>query len=206
MTGKYNRKTHLFDKMLSEFDKLSPGEKKAIVEELRSRDAGDPIADQRRAAGREMEVRFWETARFGKELDGSLATRGFSHSEMPDWVRLAALDILVRWNEKDPSLRTCVHSPDPLSPQPISSAAWKPGLIVCMKCMHLLMCAPGSREDRTCDHCRKYVPEGEAIFSLVTTIPPLMYQFGACRECTDREGFATAGEEIAPPTTRKADK
>lgn len=47
----------------------------------------------------------------------------------------------------------------------------------------------GSREDRTCDRCRTYVPTGRALHPVLVHVTPHMVAGGAlCRACVDLEG------------------
>lgn len=102
----------------------------------------------------------------------------------PAWVRLGLFNALVTWQAGKGS--TCVHSPDPRKPQPVHSAAWRPGLMVCDYCSHLLALPRGSIADRRCDDCGRVTggPENDdCIYSCVVSFGPLTYSFGACSDC-----------------------
>src|SRR5690606_34913467 len=62
-------------------------------------------------------------------------TAAMPASQHPGWVRLSVLDSLVRWFAG--TADTCIHNPHPSRPQPVMSAAWKPGLVVCGRCTRL---------------------------------------------------------------------
>ena len=65
----------------------------------------------------------------------------------------------------------------------------------------VLMCdfnpeGPGSREDRTCDRCRKYVEVGTLFRTLPLTLSfagdghiNIVFTLGICQECTEIEGI-----------------
>ncbi|MFD8556804.1 hypothetical protein ACFV1N_05885 [Streptosporangium canum] len=101
--------------------------------------------------------------------------------EHPDWVRLGFLDTIARWVTGQAA--TCTHNPHPARPQPILTAAWKPGLVVCSACAHLLQLPKGSARDRTCDGCGVIVPGSGTIWSTAVTHGGLVYQVGVCEPC-----------------------
>ncbi|MDL4815478.1 hypothetical protein [Actinomadura opuntiae] len=105
-------------------------------------------------------------------------------ADHPAWIRLGITDTLVRWHAG--SADTCMHAPHPLRPRPVFAAAWRPGLVVCGACGHLLAIPPDSDTDRTCDGCGK-VTAGPAhddpIYPLTIVCGALTYQAGACRDC-----------------------
>ena len=48
---------------------------------------------------------------------------------------------------------------------------------------------PGSREDRTCDRCRCYVPQGDALHMFVFLATPRIHLAGGlCASCASKEG------------------
>ena len=48
---------------------------------------------------------------------------------------------------------------------------------------------PGSREDRTCDRCRCYVPQGDALHMFVYAPTPRIHLAGGlCGSCAAKEG------------------
>jgi hypothetical protein len=106
--------------------------------------------------------------------------------EIPDWLRLGAVDAYRQWFNGD--ARTCMHSPREDRPEPVWSCAWKPGLITCTRCTHLLQ-AVGAK-DKTCDACGRVTtgPEhGDGIYVLSTVLGALVHQAGACRDCMPPE-------------------
>lgn len=107
-----------------------------------------------------------------------------SPGEHPDWARLGALAALVTWLGGRGS--TCVHSPHPIRPQPIVAAAWRPDLMVCAACTHLLRLPCNNPADRTCDACGRVctgVDAGDPIWPASFVIGPLQYLLGACIDC-----------------------
>jgi hypothetical protein len=103
---------------------------------------------------------------------------------VPDWVRLGALDTLVCWITGGAS--TCMHSPVPDRPTPLYAAAWRPGLIACGACVHLLALPRGYVADRRCDGCGHLttgVGNGDGIWPTVVALGPLSYSLGCCRDC-----------------------
>jgi hypothetical protein len=103
-------------------------------------------------------------------------------AEIDGWLRLGAVATLAQWFCGRG--RTCVHSPDPRLPAPVFSCAWKPGLVVCARCLALL--AAPRRVDNVCDRCGRPcagVESGDAIVPLAVVVGALTYQAGACGEC-----------------------
>lgn len=103
---------------------------------------------------------------------------------VPDVVLLQALDILARWC--DGGIRLCLHAPHPSRPEPVATALWRPGLIVCGRCPHLLTLRPGSVADRSCDlcgHVAEGTEHGDPIYPATFQHGPLVVLFGACRDC-----------------------
>lgn len=103
-------------------------------------------------------------------------------TEIDEWIRLGALDTLILW--VDGRARTCMHSPDYRRPQPVFSCAWRPGLVVCMGCLHLLNVA--GEADKTCDRCG-HICEGvdadDGIYTGTVWLGALGFQFGTCAGC-----------------------
>ncbi len=101
----------------------------------------------------------------------------------PDWTRLGALAALVTWVAGQGS--TCLHSPHPARPQPIVAAAWRPDLMVCAHCTHLLQLPRNGDSDRRCDSCGRVcdVEAGDLIYPAALVLGPMQYLLGACTEC-----------------------
>ncbi len=95
------------------------------------------LVDQAAAAGREVRNRMVEAgARLSEAAD------------VPDWLRLQALEALVGFVAG--TARTCRHNPSPRHPRPLAAAAWRPGLVICGgDCRYLL--ALSGDDDRRCD-------------------------------------------------------
>lgn len=128
--------------------------------------------------------------------DAAAAGHGHFHNgpadDHPAWVRLGALHALVSWTES--AANTCMHAPTPTRPQPIAAAAWKPDLVVCARCTHLLALPRNSAADRTCDGCGHLTgtQQDDGIHPGLIQLGPLMWSFGACTTCHYRP---------APPAT-----
>jgi hypothetical protein len=126
--------------------------------------------------------------RYAQQLIGDMADVG----EAPGWARLGTFDALVRWMQDDS--RTCMHNPEPLRPAPVYACAWKPGLIVCTECTHLLR-APNRTADMTCDGCGYVcasIEDGEGIHRSTFIFGPLTYLMGFCGRCLDEQKPETA--------------
>jgi hypothetical protein len=102
---------------------------------------------------------------------------------LDDWLRLGLLDTVCAWHAGE--ARTCLHDPHPLKPQPVWAAAWRPRLVACLHCLHLLK-VPTQQADKTCDLCGRVVAGLEAddgIYPIVVQYANLTYQAGACSYC-----------------------
>lgn len=109
-------------------------------------------------------------------------------ADVPAWVRLGALSVTTAWVAG--KARTCMHSPRPDGPVACWAVAWKPDLVVCPQCLHLLD-AGGEVEEYRCDCCGRISLEedgGIAVSTLVTG--SLMYRAGACPDCWTEFGTA----------------
>lgn len=106
-----------------------------------------------------------------------------SASEHPAWVRLGVMDTVVRWWLGEHT--GCLHDPHPTRPQPVAAAAWKPGLVVCGQCTHLLSIARQTAADRTCDCCGRVVTgqDDDLMHPFVVVAGLLSYAVGACQDC-----------------------
>jgi hypothetical protein len=115
--------------------------------------------------------------------DAHAAGAPLTVAEHPDWVRLAICDTFVTWWQGRHT--TCTHAPHPLRPRPVASAAWKPGVVVCARCTHLLALPDGSTADRTCDGCGRIVAgHGDDLMYPCTVIAGILtYSVGACADC-----------------------
>jgi hypothetical protein len=102
----------------------------------------------------------------------------------PEWLRLGVCDALATWILGEAS--TCCHNPEPTRPQPLVACAWKPGLVVCVRCTHLLSNRRGSLADRTCDGCGHECtgPDNDdGVFPGMVQLGVLLYEFGTCTSC-----------------------
>ena len=125
--------------------------------------------------------------------------------DVPEWVRLTLLDAFTTWASGRGS--TCRHQPTPDRPEPVLAAAWRPGLVACMRCAHLTGLPSGSAKDRTCDRCGRVcagLEHGDGIHPGMVQLGPLIYQYGTCRDCrpstaSDNPPSATQTAEQAAP-------
>ena len=111
-----------------------------------------------------------------------------------DWLRLGLLDTFITWTSGQ--ARTCTHMPDWRRPRPVLSCAWKPGLVVCARCTHLLRATPAA--DKVCDLCGHTctgVEHYDGISVVMVVFGALTYQAGACLHCVP--SFAPARKETA---------
>lgn len=111
-------------------------------------------------------------------------TAQLANGEHPGWVRLGIIDTLVAWWSGRHS--SCTHAPHPLRPQPVVAVAWKPGLVVCGHCTHLLSIPTNSTADRTCDGCGRVTAGPDAddpMYPTMVAAGVLTYGLGLCRDC-----------------------
>ena len=110
----------------------------------------------------------------GRGLDSTAAELAFR--QIPEWVRLSVADTLLRFHRGTHD--TCMHNPSPSRPEPIVAAAWRPGLVTCVQCVHLFKMV--GDPDRTCDHCG-HVCAG--IHSCTLSCGALIFSYGLCSGC-----------------------
>lgn len=136
------------------------------------------LIDQGDAATREARHNLYSEARATRAV-----VKHIRHPEHPEWVRYGLLTAVVAWTVGE--AQTCPHSPDPRHPQPVTAAAWKPGLVVCVRCPHLLELPRDSAENWTCDGCRTVVNPGEGgrIKALTLSYGAFTYRIGICTGC-----------------------
>lgn len=104
--------------------------------------------------------------------------------QYPQWVTLDMLATLAGWANGQGS--TCTHAPHPARPAHVLAAAWRPGLVVCVRCTVLLNLPPGSARDRTCDGCGRVcagVDARDPIYSASVAAGPFTYLAGVCTGC-----------------------
>lgn len=111
------------------------------------------------------------------------SARSYRVDEVPDAVLVSILHELMQWGAG--RQRTCIHRPDPARPQPVLAAAWKPGVVVCPACTHLLRLPRGSVKDRTCDLCGHVAagPPTDPVLPVAAAYGPFVYLYGCCRGC-----------------------
>lgn len=113
---------------------------------------------------------------------GASAQMYVSSNDVPDWLRLGALDALCQWAAGTGS--TCVHMPTTDRPQPVWAVAWKPGLVVCTGCSAMLK--PVGVIEKVCDSCGHVcqgVDAGDPITDVSIVVGTLSYSAGVCNAC-----------------------
>jgi hypothetical protein len=138
-----------------------------------SQSAPPGLADQITAASTDAEAAVWE-----------ILGAGSKWATLPGWAWLGALDTLVGWIQG--TARTCLHTPHPERPEPVFAAAWRPGVVACRRCTHLLRVGSAIR-DATCDGCGHVclgVAAGDGITPSAFPFGPLTFWAGACKDCT----------------------
>jgi hypothetical protein len=117
--------------------------------------------------------------------------------DAPGWARLGGFDAIATWLQGDS--RTCMHDPNLFRPTPVFAAAWRPELIVCGACMHLLR-PPNPTADATCDGCG-YICSGvdadDPIFPSTFVVGPLNFVMGLCGRCFADSRNQTGKKESA---------
>jgi hypothetical protein len=134
------------------------------------------LTDQMVAAMHES-MRLMEKANGGNEH-----VQAAEYETVDEWIRLGVIDTLLRWT--DGRANTCMHNPRLERPQPVWSAAWKPGLVVCTRCMHLLKAVGDA--DMTCDCCGHVCDGADAddpVYTTTVWLGALAYMVGTCRGC-----------------------
>lgn len=118
-------------------------------------------------------------------LDKALAAGVFKHvasisdTTVPRWARLGAINALGTWCHGEGY--TCAHNPSFELPQPVFAAAWKPGLVACIRCTGLMSVPQGSDLDRTCDG-----PCGQVVARIrpsAVQLAAFTWSFGSCPNC-----------------------
>lgn len=134
------------------------------VEEL-NRSIPADIKDRMRSAERKMREQV-------ESLPGTCVVK----REVPEWIRLSMMDTVMQWAKGNAVL--CMHQPDMLHPQPLYMAAWKPGMIVCGHCAHMLVA--DADQDFLCDFCGG---EADPIQRVVVQAGAMQFFAGVCVQC-----------------------
>ncbi|MDH6460888.1 hypothetical protein M2302_001054 [Micromonospora sp. A200] len=110
--------------------------------------------------------------------------KGMSAGDLPGWLRLGLLDTLSAFAAGRAT--TCRHNPDATRPRPVLAAAWRPGMVVCPGCAHLLSLKHDPVADAVCDSCGRQcagVEHDDGIYPGMVQLGPLIYQYGTCGDC-----------------------
>jgi len=136
------------------------------------------LRDQHDAAATEA---FRTLVQMGAHL-GSKPVRPPGWASLPGWLRLSAVDTMLGFFAG--TGRTCLHA-TPHRAEPLFAAIWRPGLVVCSSCRHLL--APRRGPDaHTCDGCGRVCPPTpeEGVRPVTLQLGAFLFSTGTCPECT----------------------
>ena len=171
----------ILDRVAAVLAELSPEELAALAADVPADIKA--LADQAAAAQQQT---------IGLFLAAGDQGRTVLRTDIDEWVRFCALDTVLGWVEGRG--RTCMHSPSWRRPEPTFSCAWKPGLVVCVRCTHLL--AAVGVADRTCDRCGREclgVEVDDPVYPGAVFIGEMAYEYGTCGDCRpaySKEGAA----------------
>ena len=77
-----------------------------------------------------------------------------------------------------------MHDPSWRSPEPVWSAVWRPGLVVCTPCLPLLKVVGEAEKTRDCcGHVCAGADVGDPIVTTTVWCGALASHAGACRDC-----------------------
>jgi hypothetical protein len=171
----------------------SPGEVATLLDEILLTGNGQAFADACRqfvplgwadqvdAAAAEL-IAAWRAAL--ADLGEGITLAATPYERCAPWAGLGTLETLARWSAGSAS--TCLHAPTILRPEVVHAAAWRPGLVVCSRCQHLLSLRRGSVADRRCDGCTRVTagPDyGDTIYAGAILVGPLSWRYGTCADC-----------------------
>ena len=104
--------------------------------------------------------------------------------DLPDWLKIKIRGQLNTWRAG--KARTCMHNPTYGAGNSVFLVAWKPDLVVCLECPHLVALAPHDPEDRRCDSCGR-LTEGTAddrtYSARINLAGGVLYGFAVCTAC-----------------------
>jgi hypothetical protein len=111
------------------------------------------------------------------EREGRVKTIG----DLPDWLQAKIRTQTQAWT--DGTVRVCTHDPRPGAP--VYMVAWKPELVTCPQCTHLLLVVTDHDQANRCDCCRRVTAgtEEDHTYGAQATLGALTYSFAACSAC-----------------------
>lgn len=101
---------------------------------------------------------------------------------LPAWLRLSISDTLISFAAGTGS--TCMHGPHLGRAEPLYAAIWKPGLVTCVSCSHLLALGSGPAA-HTCDGCGRVCPatHEDGVRLVALAVGPVLFVTGTCSDC-----------------------
>lgn len=152
-----------------------------LVAELRARVPAE-VLDQHDAAAAELRAGIDRMI----SASGGDLVEDQGGDDLPRGMLLGVCVTVVGWRAGRGA--TCEHTADPRIAQPVLLAAWRPDLVVCTGCPHLLALPRGSAADRTCDGCGRVtagVEHGDGVCVGAVVAGSVTAMFGLCRECKE---------------------
>jgi hypothetical protein len=126
----------------------------------------------------QMQAALRDADRVRRVLAEHMGTEG-REVQMPPWV-CRQFETLVEMSANGKA-RVCPHL---TSPQPAFAAAWRPGVLVCGRCVDSI--AARGIENYTCDRCGRYA---SPISANLAARGLVSFQFGLCRSCDAKLGL-----------------
>jgi len=125
---------------------------------------------------------------------------------LPAWLRLSVTATLCSFAAGTAS--TCMHAPHLGRAEPLHAAVWRPGLIACSRCSHLLeVHGPAAH---TCDGCGRVCPPAheDGVRLVALAVGPVLFVTGTCSDCVPvavglRDEEPTGQHDPAPARRRQ---
>jgi hypothetical protein len=112
-----------------------------------------------------------------KQRDPNVATV----SDLPQWLFDKINARRAAWDAG--ALATCLHNPRP--GDVAYMAAWKPDLVTCPQCTHLVLVGRNTQEEYRCDCCGHVVANTDAdhLLAALIKLPRLTFAIALCGDC-----------------------